>query len=249
MTSNQIANASNRIQERGVAESERHNQAVEEETKRHNLVTEGLAGDANRVEAERQYWDAWYKQQQVALQEEYNRWYAQWTEASGRRKLEIEAMLANIQGQKQQADEQYQQNLTRIQQTEAEIKSAMAEETARNNKVLEDLRSQQLSLDWYSNWIKEKQTEYQNSYWNASISLGNLQAIYEHQDRAANLELGYTKLTSDETIALTGYKRDLAKLEVEKMIGKAQTFNYYLQGIGNLFGATSRALSPWAFGK
>lgn len=249
MTSNQIANASNRIQQQSVDESGRHNQAVEDETKRHNLATEGLSQQQLALETEKLDVERRYKTDSLLIQKEYNNAYLEWQKAQGTRKLDIEQQLAGIKQREQFVDEQYKADVTRIAEMEAEIKAFAQQENERSNKAQEELKSRQIANEEYKSFLTNKSLEYQNSYWNASIALGNLNAVYNEAASLRSYELGLQNINKDLTISKAELEYKLADLTAKKPTYGAQTFKYYLEGMGSLFGSATRPFTIWAFGK
>lgn len=172
MTSNQIAYASQ-------LENERHNKAFEEETNRHNVATEKLTNDANQIASEKNIIQSTYNQQMVDLQRAYNAWYSSYTEASTKKKLQLEEEGNQIKQQMNDITEAYNQRMGDIHFMEVDVRRKTAEESKRHNVAME-IQAQALATgDWWFRdlEVREKQrandiTETYNREYLSSVKRG-----------------------------------------------------------------------------
>lgn len=115
MTANQIAASS-------VRENERHNQAYEEETKRHNVESERIQDRINELTDQ-------YNNQKIQNERWYNERYIDYLNASLEQKNAIESELNNIKQQQALADQNYKEHMAMYQEqltkSESQYKSAL----------------------------------------------------------------------------------------------------------------------------
>lgn len=163
---------SNQIQAAAVIESVRHDKATEGETNRHNVATESLQNDANAIAQEKNQITATYNSETVRLQEEYNRWYAKYSEATTEAKLALEAEGNMIKQQMADTDSSYKLRMSEIAAMEADVKKRAMNENVRHNVATEIQAQASLSAEWYFREleIREKQrandlTAVQNKAW------------------------------------------------------------------------------------
>lgn len=245
MTANQIANAANQIAQQQADERERNDRAVEDETKRHNLAIEGLNKEANEIEAKKAEETKRWNEEKLALEKWYQEEYLRWQEAQGKAKLEIEATLASIEERKAVNDEEYKKWMTVLGQQEQDLKLRQQDEVERVNQFTEDLRTRQLDLEDWKAFLTNKQIEYQNTYWNASILLGNLNATYNNLHNQQTYDLGMLGLERD----LAKLKMDSARLEFDKYVNEEEQTRNWVLGIGNLvFGGLGKTAGLWMYG-
>lgn len=241
MTSNQIAYAQTLVNDRAEQEGERHNRAYEEETHRHNVATEELSKAANDIESERNYWERWYRQESNSIQRDYNNAYLALQTAQGKQKLDIEQQLANIKSREQFTDAHYKENMLRINDDANQIKRELADETVRSNIAKEALTQSQIANEVWSNQLKSKQLEYQNSYWNASISLGNLQAVYNRERDLNNYTLGLMNVN----LGLENLKVNAATAESQKTLNYSTVWRNYLNGFTQSVRDIGSTINPY----
>lgn len=245
MTSNQIANASNMINQQLADERVRNDQAIEAETNRHNVELESINKEANAINKERLSLENQWENQKYYLDKWYKEEYLKWQKAQGEKKLEIENTLAGIEHQKAVADQEYKTNMSLIADREASVKERAQREVEAVNEWTRSQRERELNLKSWQTFINEKSVEYQNTYWNASISLGNLNAVYNREHNLQQYELGALGLERD----LAALKRDAARLEFDKAVNAEDQTRNWILGIGNMiFGGIRGTTGLWMYG-
>lgn len=160
MTSNQLAYQSN-------IEIERHNRVTEEEAGRHNVETEGIAKEQNRLESWKIQVDDNYKRQSNRIQEEYNHAYIALQKAQGDKKLEIEEYLADLRRREQDLELFYNTQRLDIQRQQNAINSAANQETERHNKAMEQYQTDYMDRNFA---LENRKAEYTSTYYRDLIT-------------------------------------------------------------------------------
>lgn len=221
MTSNQIAYASQ-------LESARHNQAYEEETKRHNIATESLTDEANKINAEKNVITATYNQQMYDLQKAYNDWYAKFSEASTKKKLDLEEQGNMIKQQMADVDESYKIRMSDIGYIEADIKKRTLSENKRHNVAVE-LQTQAIAAaDWWFHDLELAEKKRANDISNESVK-GTLDNVRRGQDLTFDANVISALAKSGMGLSVPGFKVDI------KGLGPVTTTELFQNIIGDRY--------------
>jgi len=165
MTSNQVAYASVKVNERIAAETEMHDRNTEEETKRHNEATESI----NRLMADVEQQKAWLNYDvdstKNSLQKEYNAIMKDYYSATTEEKQWYDAQIADIQHMQAETEQRYKSGMLDIQNTQNSLTSDKIAEEIRHNKEVEKLNQQANSITQYGKNIEAKRLEYQARQW------------------------------------------------------------------------------------
>lgn len=230
MTSNQIAYAA-------TVESQRHNKTTEDETIRHNKATEDLATEANAINADKNRITENYNTQMVQLQESYNKWYAKYSEATTRRKLDLEAEGNLIKQQMADADAMYKQRTSEINAIQASIADRKQREDARHNVSMEIQNQASISNEWwFRNWeLQEKSrandltaTYYENLDTNTKRG----------QDLTFDANVVSALVKSGLDLGIPGFKIGI------KGLGPMTTLDLFNQIIGDRYGSKEKRQTP-----
>lgn len=210
MTANQIAYLS-------AQEQVRHDKVYETETSRHNQRMEEIEADKNAIQQESNALQAGLGAEKNRIQEDYNKWFAKWTEASGRTKLELEAEGNAIQRRKTDVEEAYRIRANEIESMRIGTIVAQNAETKRHNKELEYLQSTSV---WNDQWWREKELEYKEH----QLDLTNQWKVTEFQIARDRLDQEGVKITADANWHASTY--NLAKDQFD-----LEYFKKYNEGV------------------
>lgn len=238
MTSNQVANASVMVSKQQADESERHNRAYEEETNRHNLVMEQIQSFANDLENKKINNENWYRERSLEIQKDYNDTYLRLQRTQGDAKIAIEQELAAVKKYEAEVNKMYTQGTLEIQRDANELRDRELAERTRNNLELERLKQADIANTVWANQLRDKSIEYQNSYWNASIALGNLNAVYQREHNLNQYQLGLLNAQYN----LTSLQERKYEFDKQETLRKTQEFSNILNPITNLFGKGTQML-------
>lgn len=245
MTSNQVAAAQVRVQERSADEQARHNAAVEEETNRANQANEDINYRKLALDEERTRLENEWNTERNRIQEEYNKLYLELQRAQEWEKINIQQQLAEIERRKAAAEEKYKDRMGAVAISEERIHELEEQERERSNRAQEALKSRQLDIDDWGKTLQAKQIEYQNTFWtgqlqNQSISLSNQMSFWNASLAKDNLALAYEHERNMQNYELQLYKlgTDLNRLQLDTYLGSKQLgvsyLNTMLQGLNTL---------------
>lgn len=173
MTSNQIAFAQTQ-------EAIRHNQAYEVETNRHNVESEDIQKEANRIEEKKVDNDKWYQEQMAAIEREYKTALIKLQRSQGDEKNRLQAELNDIEARRAGTTAEYQRNQNEIAKEQNVINSRAQDEINRHNTAMEGIESQykttMAELAAREVVYKETQSREQISFWQAQQNIDMINA-------------------------------------------------------------------------
>lgn len=197
MTSNQVAYQSN-------LESQRHNEIVETETNRHNLVVENLEKENVRLNEMRITYENEWNQRKNDIQEQYNQAYLEYQKASTKEKLRIENELKDIRNNEQIAQADYYQKTYEVNVLKNQLQADINKETNRHNEALETIEATRALKQ---NWWYEKELDYKNRALDHTISFDTNKLELQNFEYMTNVErmwndyeLGMTRISNEFTL-------------------------------------------------
>lgn len=164
--------------------------ATQQETARHNLVSEQNEKESLRISEDRNNLQREYNQQMADIQRRYNDTYLEMQKAQGDRKLDLQKELNDIEWEKTNAESYYKQNSVVNMQATAELRSQELKEQQRYHDQLKDLGYTDAAIKYYEAMVKNKSAEYQKYYNDEMVRIQDYNALSTRQNVQNQWQLG-----------------------------------------------------------
>lgn len=186
-----------------------------QETNRHNIRTEELGDEENRLKQLQISNEDWYKHESTRIQEKYNDAYMAYLNASLEWKSFYEGQLADIEAEKLAMEEEYKTRISSVEEQKANLQELMLAETSRANLANEDIKRYTQMLTERDQQIKQTELRNQLTITNLNDATKKLQLAQEEKQHQEKLAL-------ESQALLFQYQNELAKRNQEAVNNATQ---------------------------